>query len=106
MEQTMTQNTSRWMPVSPDLYAVLSKDRLTLMVGWRRRADGKPVTCSYAVVTKPVDPHDWRTMLKRALTMGTVGRDRSARAAAIAMVKTHGGTVLSYEDREAHLKVN
>jgi hypothetical protein len=45
-------------------------------------------------------------MLKRALTMGTVGRDRSARAAAIAMVKSHGGTVLTYEDREAHLKVN
>lgn len=106
METTMTSATSRWMPVSPDLYAVLSKDGLTLMVGWRRRADRKPVTCSYAVVSKPVDPHDWRTMLKRALTMGTIGRELSARAAAIAMVKAHGGTVLSYEDREAYLKVN
>lgn len=106
MEPTMTTTNAKWMPVSVDLYAVISKDQKTLMVGWRRRSDGANVTCTYAITERPVDPHDWRTLLKRALTMTTIGRDRAARAAAIAAVRTHGGTVLTYEDRESYLKVN
>jgi hypothetical protein len=95
----------RWTKVSSDLFAVLSPDGKTLFVGWRRANDAQPVTCAVARTLRTVSPERWSRVLRAALRMSTIGRERAARAAALVMVREAGGVALRPEDREPHLRV-
>lgn len=96
---------NRWVKVSSDLFAVLSADGYTLMVGWRLANNGLPVTCSVARLTRKIQLTAWADYLKTAFANSTLRRDATCRAAAISAVAKYGGVVLRHEDREPHLKV-